>query len=223
MRAVDTVTRDVAAEADRQVTQELPEERRKTFTRTGFLRMSLDWKPDEQIMMTKVHRAVRKRLVTEFADLLELQFDLLLRAGRLPEVDPDGQPTQDDDGYYVWKRTTTGAYVENWDRLTAQERERFLYRIYLSIAEWRARATKAWGESMFAKAIWEEAFAEGFRSAEGARTVDDREHAGRLSSMEQRYFALFQTYYSRMAESYVKSMEDLGQRLKDVHQAASGR
>ena len=76
-------------------------------------------------------------------------------------------------------------------------------------------SSDAWGEAMFAKAMWEETFSIGY-SASVSGTIDDRTAAGRIGAAEERYFAIFMTLYSRKAEAITRSMALLGQRLKDT-------
>ena len=67
---------------------------------------------------------------------------------------------------------------------------------------------------MFAKAQWEERFSIAF-DAPMSGTVDDRRAAGNIDAREERYFAIFLSLYSRKADSIVRSMELLSQRLRD--------
>lgn len=213
----EDVVREVAAEVDEPVKVELDSERRTGFRRTGFSRMQLDWKPDDAIMMKRIHQAVDRKIEEYFDDLLALWYDILARV-RVQEESPGP------DGLPVWERTITGAYVENWERLGSRERERYIYQITTSIMDWEKRASQAWAEAMFAKAQWEEAFATGFQSVkDGKATVDARTAEGKVYSADERYFAIYLSYYSRVAEGHVRGMRDLAQRIKDVHVAASGR
>ena len=84
----------------------------------------------------------------------------------------------------------------------------------INLVFWEQRAADAWGESMFAKASWEERQAIGY-DAPTRGTVDDRHAKGTIDSREERYFAILQAYRSRKADAMVRSMERLAQRLKD--------
>ena len=68
-----------------------------------------------------------------------------------------------------------------------------------------------------AKVTWEESFAEGWKeaAAEGRGTDASRNEGAKKNSIEERYFAVYVTYLSRRAESLVRGMERLEQRLKD--------
>lgn len=218
--STETAVRKVSSEIDVVDEKVLPEERKTSWKRTGFSRMKLEWSPDEVIAITRVHREIRKLYTKIFSDLVELEVDLLLRV-RMPELD-EGEIRRDEYGYPVWKTTTTGAYIEDWQRMTSQEREGFLHRIYISLFDWERRRSMAHTEAMFAKAGWEEAFGEGYTNSEG-RTERDREERGKLASMTERYFAIYKSEFFEYVRGQVAAVEKLGQRLKDVHQAASGR
>jgi hypothetical protein len=66
-----------------------------------------------------------------------------------------------------------------------------------------------WGSAMFAKGIWEEAFAYGYTTPRGKFTIDDRTQFGHLQSIEERYFAIFQSVLSRRADALVRSLQRL--------------
>jgi hypothetical protein len=190
-----------------------PDRTRESRT-PNFSRMRLDWRSRDGAMMSNVHGVVQQILFEKFPMAYELMhrlFDIV----REPEMVGDGEILLNEFGWTVWKRTSTGAYIEDWSRLTDAEREQLLYRITAYMFEWEQAAADLWGESMFAKAVWEERFAEGFVNS-GGKTVDDRSQSGRLISQEERYFALFQSLLSRKAEALVRSMLHLSQRLKDT-------
>lgn len=222
--AAQEATKEAAQEAEQPVEPQLDVERRRRFQSPGFTRMPLEWGGEDQLMMARIHAAVHKRIQTEFADLLDLWFDLVVRVREL-EVDPEtGEAVPDKDGYPTFKRSASGAYIEHWDALTGRIRERYLFQITTSLVEWEQRATALWAEAMMAKAQWEEAYGLGFESLDLPRaTIQDREARAKVDSAQARYFAVFVSYYSRMAEGLVRNMGQLGQRLKDVHVAASGR
>lgn len=220
----EEATREASKEADRPVEPELDVDRRKRFRTTSFARMPLDWSAEDKMMVARIHRTVEKRIQTEFADLLDLWYELLARVREF-EYDPDtGAVIPDEDGYPRFRRTSTGAFVENWERITGKERERYIFQITTNLVDWQQRAARMWAEAMFAKAQWEEAYGLGFESIEGAKaTIQDREARAKIESSQKRYFAIYVSYYSRVADGYVRSIETLGQRMKDVHVAASGR
>lgn len=70
---------------------------------------------------------------------------------------------------------------------------------------------------MFSKAQWEERFALAFNdtTAGGRKTDEAMTQKARAGSRDERYFAIFESLYSRKADALVRSLERLGQRLKD--------
>lgn len=191
-----------------------PDRTRESRT-PNFARMRLEWSGRDGAMMASVHETVQRILFERFTMAYELMHQLfsVIREPVINEV--TGEVETDQHGWPVWRRTSVGGYMEDWSRLTDTERENLLYKITAYMFEWEQSAADLWGESMFAKAAWEERFASGFLNSQG-KTVDDRNQSGRLSSQEERYFALFQSLLSRKAEALVRSMLHLSQRLKDT-------
>lgn len=217
----EEVTREESREADKPTAPELPDERERRFRTPGFSRMRTDWRGPDAVIMTAVHNAVNRRIAHEFSDAYSIMHELY-DVVREPVVEGD-EPVVDEYGWPVWRQTPTGNFVEDWSRLTSKERERFLYQLTTRLFDWSQRAAEGWGESMMAKVIWEESFAAGYESlppiSATRPTIDDRTNRARLVSSEQRYFAVFLAYYSRKADSIVRNLELLAQRLKDVHTA----
>ncbi len=210
-------------ELDTELVVETPGDREVKFKYRGMARMPVQFRRDDFVMMKRVHQVIRDRINTEFVDLIELTYDVLSRVRTLLR-DADGNVIPDKNGDPSWERTLTGSYVEHWDRLGSKERERYIFQITTNIIDWEQRSTEAWAEAMFAKARWREEFSEGYLSATVTRDrIEDREAAGNRAAADDYYFAILASYYSRQAEGLVRGMKDLGQRLKDIHMAASGR
>jgi hypothetical protein len=205
--------KEVSEEADEPINPELDVERRTRFSRTGFSRMSLDWRNEDRVMMDRIHSQVDAMIAESFDDLLSTHFELVDRV-RNRERAADGE--------IDWEKRPSGMYVEDWTRLTTKERTSWIFRLQTSIVDWERRANAAHAEAMFMKAKWEDAFAIGFESRTSG-TIPEREARGRLHSREERYFAIYVDYYSRVAQSHVKNMRDLLLRISQIHQAASGR
>lgn len=216
----EEVTKEIADAADDPVEAELPEEREKSFQTPGFSRLRLNWHGPDAQMIATMHEVVDNKLTQHFADAYSIMneiYDLVRKKVR----EPDGSIRKDSHGFDVWERGLTGSYTEDWDKLNFRQRERFLFLITTRLVEWEQVAAGAWAEAMMSKAIWEESFATGFESlppiSATRPTVDDRTQRGRLESKEDRYFAIYCTYYSRKADALVRNMSGIAQRLKDVH------
>lgn len=192
-----------------------PIEQNRKFRTPGFSRMRTDWRPDDQILMTKAKMAAEDRLLREFADayrILNHIYDLV----RTPDTDPrTGEVLKDLHGYTVWKKDEYGQFIEDWTKLNNTQRDTILFTISTRLFEWEQLAADAWGEAMFAKGQWEENFSIGFE-APMQGTVQDREAAGRIHSADERYFAIQLTFYSRKAEALVRTMSRLADRLRDT-------
>lgn len=216
----EEVTKEVAAEAEKLIEPELPEEREKSFQTPGFSRFRMNWHGPDAQMIASMHEVVDRKLAEHFSDAYTIMYeiyDLVRKKVRLP----GGDIAKDAHGLEIWARNENGNYQEDWDLLNFRQRERFLFLITTRLFEWEQVAAGTWAEAMMSKAIWEESFAKGFESLEPISatrpTVDDRTNRARLESKEDRYFAIFATYYSRKADALVRNMILLSQRLKDVH------
>lgn len=190
------------------------EGKRSKFRSPGFQLMRIEWRGDDRMVLDGAIDAVNKRLVAEFQDAYEVM-NQVYELVRTPMRDAQGEVVRDKYGYIVWARKPDGSYDEDFTRLAHDKKEHLLFLVTTRIFDWEQRAQDAWGEAMFAKAMWEERFAIGF-DAPMSGTVDDRTQAGRLEARDERYFAIFVTLYSRKAEAIVRSLQLLGQRLRDA-------
>ena len=211
---------DVAAEeAGKELTAPMEEqvtdvERAKMFASTGFSRMATEWGGDNRDMMRKIHSVIEGAILTKFEDAF-LLMDEVYTIVRAPAGDANGEPLHDQFGFTIWAKTETGAYMEDWSRLGYTQREHLIYKITTSLFLWSQTAADLWTESMFAKGIWVEEFSRGF-DYPITGTIEDRTAAGNLKSAEARYFAIFTAALSKKADAAVRSLELLGQRLKDT-------
>jgi len=214
-----TAAAEEAKEAAEDVTapmqHDLPEDNPRSMHHTpAFSRMRTDWRGPDKMVLQRALAAVDARIQEVFAGAFEVMnevYDIV----REPERDADGEIVRDQWDWPVWKHNGYGGYVEDFTRLTTRQKENLLFKITTRIFEWEQAAADAWGEAMLAKAAFEEQFAIGFDSS-GKGTVDDRKAQGNLEAREERYFAIFVSTYSRKADSIVRSMTLLGQRLRDT-------
>lgn len=192
-------------------------------TRTpGFSRMRTRYawsEPDAQIVRDLQHYADRV-IHQQFDEAFQVQVEIYWEV-REPEPDPQtGEVLYDEHGMPIWRRTPSGAFREDWSRLSYRKRDDLLYRITTHLFEWEQYAAAEWGNAMFAKGQWEEVFANAFvADVEGMRdTIDARTQQARAASIEERYRAIFRALVSRKADAVVRSMSLLQQRLKDTRQ-----
>ncbi len=193
----------------------LPEEGHQLHFRTpGFSRMRTDWNGPEGDVVRSVLRAIDDRIQHEFLDAYEIM-NTLYELVRTPETDAQGDPIVDAHGFKVWKRRTNGTWDEDWTRLTRGQKENVLFEITARLFSWEQRAANRWTEAMLAKGAWEERFAIDYRAPEGRATIEDRTAAAKTGSTDERYLAIFMAAYSRRADAIVRTMQLIGQRLKD--------
>lgn len=210
----EEITKEESEKLEEPINPELPEEREKQFRVPGFQRLRINWRNDEWAIVQRAKDAVDGRITNNFLDAYQVMHEVY-EVVRTPAVDTEtGEIQTDQFGFTIWQRTSSGSYEEDWTRLTRKEKENILFTITTRLFDWQQRAADAWGEAMFAKAIWEERFAIDFE-APMAGTVEDRRARGNKEAADEKYFAIFVTLYSRKADAIVRTMELLAQRIKD--------
>lgn len=182
----------------------------------AFSRMRTDWNSADWKIVDSMHKAVDQMVQEHYGDLLEIILDLYDTV-REVEVGPGGVVKYDDDGLPSYKRTPSGGYAEDWARLTRREMESALFRISVNLFRWEQHAERLRAEALIGKAQFEEAFSRGYEEIQDDKaTIDARTARGRIRSAEYRYRAVYLSYLSRRSDAAVRSIERLGQRLKDV-------
>jgi hypothetical protein len=215
--AAEEEAKRISEESDDDVTAAIEEESTEKplaqWRTPGFARMRIDWRGDDVAVIHKVQHDVDARVAALFVDAYQVLSDIY-DIVREPEVGPDGVIRRDPiTGFIIWKRTESGAYIEDWNQLTKVEAKDFMFRITTRQFDWRQRATNAWGEAMMAKAQWEERFAIAF-DAPMRDTVQGREAKGRIDAADERYFAIFVTLFSKKCDAIVESMDKLAARME---------
>lgn len=214
----EEVLREESRESDKTMVVDPAPDRVHRFQRLGLSRMKREWDADEAIEMTGIYRLVEDQMLKLFGDAYLILNDIY-DVVREPVVDEEtGVIETDRFNFPVWKRTVSGAYVEDYRKLTSRDMNDFLFKITTRLFEWKQKQADLWGEAMFAKALWEEQFSLSYDEAntKGRNTVEDRTQRAKLGSREERYFGIFQALISRKADNLVSSLELLSQRLKDV-------
>lgn len=196
---------------------ERPEDKHTSMT-PAFSRMRTDWNSPDYDVVRQMKRAVDMLIQKHFADVFDIFYQVYALV-RQSEVDQNGEIKTDELGVPIWRRSPTGAYIEDWSQLGVRERESFLYQLTTGLFRWEQLAADIWGEAMFARASFEEAFSHGFEELPDADrpTIDDRTARARIRAAEYRYRAVYQSYLSKRAEAVVRAAERLSQRLKDIH------
>jgi hypothetical protein len=212
--AAEEVAAEEAENLDRPAEHE--EERPLNLTR-AFQRMRTDWNSKDREIIQSVRSAVDQQVFEDFKDAYALMYEIY-NTVRVKKRDTNGSVVRDETGLPEWQQYSDGSYIEEWDKIGRKERERFLYIIITRMFDWEQTAADIWGEAIFAKAQWEEAFATGFDSITDSKaTVDARTARANRVSADHRYLAVYKSYYSRKADAILRAMNGLSQRLKDVH------
>lgn len=183
----------------------------------AFSRMRTDWNSPDREIIGQMRRGADVLIMQSFGEVFDIFYEIYMLV-REPVMKTGGEMETDAQGLPIWqKQPGTNSYIENWDRLTYREREIFLFKITAGILRWKQIAIDMWGEAMFARAEFEEAFSHGYEQLPGDKpTIQDRTARARRLSAEYRYHAVYTSYLSRKADGVIQSVELLGQRLKDV-------
>jgi hypothetical protein len=217
-RQIERVLRDAEQPADATregpLAPDIPPDRSRQFRHVNLSRMRLAWGPEDAIRVEEIQQLARRQVETRFAVALDVR-DRILLCVRIPLTE-DGEIVPGANGRPQWETHPNGQPVEDWSRLTDEQREGFLFEIITHLFEWEQDAVNLWAEAMYAKVEWEQAFAGGYLAPTGRLTIDDRSQMGHNSSAEQRYFAVFQSALSRRADAVVGSMKALARVLEST-------
>ncbi len=195
-------------------------ERPVNLTR-AFQRLRTDWNSADRETIDEVRAFVDQQITDVFSDAFLISYEIYDKVRERVQVTniKTGEMTDvmGTDGLPEWRRNPDGSYVEDWSKIHQRDRDRYLYLITTRLFEWEQSNADIWGEALFAKAQWEEAFATGFDSISDPKaTVDARAARANRLAAEHRYLAVFKSMYSKKAEAVVRSMSLLGQRFKDL-------
>lgn len=217
IKAAEKALSDEVKESEEPTVEDPHDDRTREVTHLSFARMRTDWHGPDAAVMHKIRVQVDNRILINFGDAYKILNDIY-EVVRDPVRDGEsGEIVRDDQGFPVWRRSDSGRFVEDYSKLGIKQREEFLFQITARLVDWEQQAADAWGEAMFAKGVWEEQFVEAFfEESTGRKTDESMTQRGRLGSRDERYFALFLSYYSRRADALMKSMSLLAQRLKDA-------
>lgn len=206
-------TAKLAKELDEPIKVELPEETAKKFRTPGFSRMRTVWRSEDRPIIEGAKAAVEGQILRNFTDAFEVMNNVY-ELVRTPATSPDGEILRNQFGFIIWKKTPSGSYEEDWSRLTPRVKENLLFTITTRIFDWELRAADAWGEAMLAKAQWEEAHSIAY-DAPMDGTIEARNAWANVDARDERYFAIFTSWYSRRADAIVRTLALIAQRLKD--------
>jgi hypothetical protein len=213
---------DPGREEDGPMTIEVPADRARTFTHTSFSRMRTEWPGEDFAKLEELKLLARQAVREHFASAF-IAMDRLFLCVREP-LTYEGQIILGPDSSPRWKTDEDGAIIEDWALLGDEQRRRFLWTITTHLFQWELAATDGWLPAMIAKAQWEENFARGFtlmpnrpNTATGKPTIDDRTQAGHINSTEERYFAIFQAYISKMMDALIRSLVRIQRLLENTY------
>jgi hypothetical protein len=202
------------------LTADPPPDRTRQFTHANFSRMRTGWAGDDRDKVLELEaladQMVRNRFRVAFAVIERIH-----RSVRTQAHDEDGVLLTYPDGTPMWEKDELGVPAEDWGMLSDRDRRALLMTIATHMFEWELAGASAWAEAMYAKGIWEQAFAQGFTAllpgvVSGKPTIDDRTQWGHRNAAEDRYFALFESSLSRKGDGILRAMRGLQRVLENT-------
>lgn len=196
-------------------------DRTRENARTSFSRMRTSWEDADARMLMEMEamaeRIVRRRFAVIFA--VRARVHAHVRSQAFDEK--SGAYLTYDDGTPMWVTDEFGVPVEDWGMLADRDRENLLGVIATHMFEWEIAKANTWFEAMTAKGQWEEVFSRGYTAmpghlVSGKPTIEDRTHHSQKNAASARYFALFESYISRMADGLVASVKGLQRVLENT-------
>ncbi|MFD7835550.1 hypothetical protein [Streptomyces sp. NPDC059761] len=209
------VVEEISQEADAPLDVDIDPDRTRALTSSGLSRMRRAPLDEDDVEIQGIIAEAEGVIRRAFPGVFLLMNELWMVV-RTPQThERTGEIQLDMFGWPLWTKLPSGAYAEDYSRLTNREKDDFLLRITTLLAEWGQEAENLRGWAQFRKVRWEDAMADGFIGPTGRITVEERTHRGRAAASEERYRAVYSHLLSRKAERLVRDMELLGQRLKD--------
>lgn len=186
---------------------EMPESRK--WRTPGFRRMRTDWLSEDVPILQRAHKYASDRILLDFPDVFVI-LEEIYQLVREIEVDENGRQ-RTLNGLPVYRRSPYG-YIEDWTRLTLKEREEFFFKISTRLFGWQMKAEDIYLEAMLSKTQWEERYSLAYDSPKSG-TMGEREAKGKIEAIDERYFAVLRSAYSRRADGIIRHMENLCHRL----------
>lgn len=212
-----TGAEEAAKEAAEEATKPFASEEFKPLNLTRrFQRMRMDWDGPNRDVIRNVETYVDRKLHEEFSEAFSIINEIHMVV-REPETEEGGEIKFDQYGFPVWKKYEDGGYIEDWERLTQRQIRHFIFKLINTAFADEQKAANAWGRAIFAKAVYEEAFATDFDGHPNPKaTVESRSARAEAQAADYRYTAAFEALYSKKADAVVRSMDRISQRLKDL-------
>jgi hypothetical protein len=201
--------------ADEQpVAPDIPPDRTRRFQHVNFSRMRTTWLESDAVKVAEMGRIADLTMARCFGAAYAFM-ETVYFIVREPEINAlTEEPLRGQDFQVRWKRDERGLPVEHWSRLGDRQRSEMLDQLMVGLVEWEQQAAAMWGSAMFAKGIWEESFAYGYTTPRDRKlTIDDRTQMGHLASIEERYFAIYESILSRRADALIRGLNRIYMRL----------
>ncbi len=196
-------------------------DRTRENARTSFSRMRGSWDGDDARMLMEMEALAEKIVRRRFAVIFGVRSRVHAHVRTQAHNESTGEYLTYEDGTPVWVTDEWGVPVEDWGMLADRDRLSLLGVIATHMFEWEIAKANTWFEAMVAKGQWEEIFSRGYTAlpghvVSGKPTIEDRTHHSQKNAAKERYFALFESYISRMADGLVSSVKGLQRVLENT-------
>lgn len=218
-RVLDGSQQPLDVTAESPLEPDTAPDRTRQFRSVNFSRMKRSWTGDDAAALGDIMHAADQAINAYFARAIRL-IEHLQEIAQIP-VTEQGEVQFHPNGRRKVRVDEHGDAIEDWSRLSETDRSNALFTLTTHMYEWERIAVRMWGEAMFAKAIWEQAFSEGFRVLPGQQisgkpTIDDRTQVGHAHSAQDRYFGIFCSMLSRQADSLVRNLVRIQRLLENT-------
>ena len=205
---------EAAKDLPKDMSDDLVDDEVETMRTPKFMRLRTSWTREEGMLMRQVFSECDTIIANTFGDAMAILGEIMDQIREPLTV--DGEVQHDAAGKPIYRRNAYGGYVEDFTRLTQRQMSDYVGRITVRLFAWEQEAATLRGVALFSKAQFEERFAIAYDEPIGRVTVEGRQAIANSDAAEERYHAVFRTMVSHRADAVVRSMERLGQRLKDA-------
>lgn len=184
-------------------------------TNSLFSKLEFKWKTSDRFILDRIRNASNAVTASEYASLSRA-LDELYQSIRIPKMGENG-PKRDSDGRVLWERDERGRYIEDWSTLNGQDLEVAIFRLQKARIEMATRTNELLQEAIFARHIYDDEYADGYKSLLEGTQGDRNAHASRVTR-EEKYFAFYKFCIWQSANTLLKEITNLQYVMERIRQ-----
>lgn len=166
----------------------------------------LKFEPEDRRMIDALLEAADKRLAADYAQLFEIERQLIEKVRVKQPVAAGGG----------WLKNANGSYVEDWSQLTLKDMEEFVLAATQYIVFDGQSSINAQAEAAYATMYYNERYSKEFNSPLSG-TNDARAATATLMAQRERWRAQFCSHYWKKAKDLVDRMDTLVRRVERIY------